>query len=373
MALQEKLDYFLDNQKCSIGYPMNFSYDYTPLVKEYLNLFACKFNNIGPVDKPSVYTSHTKDFDKKVIDFLASLWKFDLEHVWGYITANGTEGNTQALYIARQLYPTGILYFSTETHYSIRKIAKLLCMTTVEIPSSEKGEMDYIAFEKGLLENLDKPVIVCANIGTTMKGAIDDTREIYRIIRKHHKHNDYFLHADGALSGFLLPFFEKDLFFKRYIHSIAISCHKFLGIPFPCGVILLDTKHCARMKQTIDNSAYVEYIDCNDCTISGSRSGHASIFINYAFETFGLKRFEADTAQCIENANYLVEKLNDIESVEMNAWRNNNSIIVILTRPKEEVVKKWQLACEKGVSHVVVMPHVTKKLIDEFVSDVTTG
>lgn len=360
------LSNLLDRQALSLGYPGNTAYDYSPLLEKLPDLFKCKFNNIGPVDKPSLYGVHTKDVEKKVLGFFADLWKFDKNNVWGYVTANGTEGNLQALYVARELFPNAWLYFSKDSHYSIKKIAKMLKLPYEEVASKHNGEMDTEDFEKNLSQHLDSPVIICANIGTTMKGAIDNTREIYRVVRKFHKHKEYFMHADGALMGFLLPLFQKDILFKRYIHSITISGHKFLGVPFPCGIFLLDTMGDLPIKE----ANFVEYIDCSDCTISGSRSGHAALFMEYMINLKGRSGFEADAAVCIENAEYLVHKLNDLN---YDAWRNSNSVTVVFKKPKDDIVKKYQLASEGDTSHVIVLVHVTKELIDRFILDLEGG
>lgn len=43
---------------------------------------------------------------------------------WGYVTTCGTEGNLHAMLLARECHPEGIIYTSTETHYSIFKAAR---------------------------------------------------------------------------------------------------------------------------------------------------------------------------------------------------------------------------------------------------------
>ena len=43
---------------------------------------------------------------------------------------------------------------------------------------------------------------------------------------------------------------------------------------------------------------------------------------------------------------------------------------MVLERPIDDAfVKKWQLACEEDIAHVVVMPNVTRSKIDLFVKD----
>lgn len=336
-----------------IGYPCNLAYDYTPL-KESLHFH---FNNVGSPYEPSLYRVHTKEQEQAVLEFFQDLWGFDKENVWGYVTSNGsTEGNLQAMFVAREVFPQGVLYTSADTHYSIPKIARILKIPLVTVRSQPNGEMDYAHFEECLLQNLDKPAIINANLGTTLKGATDNTREIYRILSSHDKQDDYFMHADGALMGFVLPFIEHDLFFKRCIHSISISGHKFLGVPFPCGVFMMER----RFVELIDKR--VEIIANSDCTIAGSRNGHSPLFLDYIIKTKGREGFKNDIMECIDNAEYLSSKL-------PGAWRNQNSLTVVFKRPHEEVVRKWQLASARGLSHAVVLPHVNKTKINRFLGD----
>jgi histidine decarboxylase len=232
----------------------------------------------------------------------------------------------------------------------------------VKVKTHDNGEMNYEDFEQKLTQNMDKPVIINANLGTTMKGATDNTREIYRIICKHNKQSSYFMHADGALMGFVLPFIERDVFFKKCIHSISISSHKFLGVPFPCGVFMME-------KRFLDyiNKNHIEYIDNNDCTIAGSRNGHSALFMDYIINQKGKDGFKDDIMGCIKRAEELINKLNDLG---MNAWRNQNSITVVFDRPTDAIIKKWQLASQGKHSHAVVLPHVSQEYIERFVNDI---
>lgn len=47
---------------------------------------------------------------------------------------------------------------------------------------------------------------------------------------------------------------------------------------------------------------------------------------------------------------------------------NKLSNTVVFERPTEEAfIRKWQLACEGSVAHVVVMPNITIDKLEEFV------
>lgn len=353
-AINKKITEIQDSLKTFIGYPCGSSYDYS----EIAQICATHINNVGSPEISGTYRANSKDIELQVIQWFADLW--NVKDVWGYTTNGGTEANLQGLYVGRESAKgrKHIFLTSADSHYSIYKIAKILCLNMIIVHSQDNGEIDYHDFESKLLENPDVYVIVNANLGTTMKGAIDNTRDIYRILKKYKR--DSYLHVDGALSGFYLPLVEKDLFFKSHIQSMSISGHKFLGTPFPSGIFMME-KH---LLQSISNN--IEYIGSVDAMITGSRSGHTPLFMKYIIDKIGLEGFKKDIDRCIELAEYAVDKIE-------GAWRNQNSITVVIPRPNEDICKQWQLASEGNISHLVIMPHVTKQKIDLFISDLVAS
>ena len=69
----------------------------------------------------------------------------------------------------------------------------------------------------------------------------------------------------------------------------------------------------------------------------------------------------------METACYLRDKLTQ---AGITCRLNNLSSTVVLERPKDDsFIKRWQLACEEDIAHVVVMPNVTPGKIDMFVKE----
>ena len=69
----------------------------------------------------------------------------------------------------------------------------------------------------------------------------------------------------------------------------------------------------------------------------------------------------------METARYLRQKLTD---AGFSCRVNDLSATVVLERPMDDkLVKRWQLACEEDIAHVVVMPNVTRYKIDKFVEE----
>jgi len=110
----------------------------------------------------------------------------------------------------------------------------------------------------------------------------------------------------------------------------------------------------------------VEYISSLDATIMGSRNGHAPLFLNSCIKKKGMNGFREDIYQCLYRAHWFT---NLMTSKGVKAWINHYSITVIFPRPSDSLIKKWAIATENEISHVIVMPHVSKKLLYEFLEE----
>ncbi|SHM72078.1 PLP-dependent aminotransferase family protein [Chryseobacterium polytrichastri] len=102
-----------------LGYPCTIDFDYSLLSK----FLKYPVNNVGDAYySGGTYQINTHTFEREVNDFFAQMFNAPSEDYWGYITNGSTEGNLYGLYLARQLYPLGIVNFSEDSHYSIQKI-----------------------------------------------------------------------------------------------------------------------------------------------------------------------------------------------------------------------------------------------------------
>lgn len=359
--LKSLLQHFDAASQTAVGYPVNLDYDYSDLLP-FLQYSA---NNVGDPFHDSNYASNTHEMERDVIGTFADMMRLPREDAWGYVTSGGTEGNMYGLYMGRETYPDGVVYFSQDTHYSVVKILRLLKARNIMIKSQPNGEIDYDDLYETIRINRDVPVIFMANIGTTMKGAIDDVDKVRDMLDDLAVSNSY-IHADAALSGMILPFVDEPqpYGFDRGFDSVAISGHKMIGSPLPCGVALTRKEYVSRIARSI------EYVGVLDTTLTGSRSAFAPLMIWYALERHGLEGFKDIVARCLSNAEYAVERFNE---VGIPAWRNRNSVTVVFPRPSAEVIRKWQLAPYEDIAHTIVMPHVTRESIDALVDEVLNG
>jgi histidine decarboxylase len=356
---KEELANFCDKIKCRsanyIGYPAGIDYDY----RELYALLDYNLNNVGDPFMES-YDMHSKSFEREVIQFFAELFHAPKDNWWGYVTNGGSEGNLYALYLARELYANGMVYYSEATHYSVQKNIHLLGMKSIVVRSQESGEIDYEDLKEMIQMNRHLPVIILANIGTTMTEAKDDVTRIRKIL-KQYAIKSFYIHSDAALSGVYLGLTNNGHFnFEAGADSIAVSGHKFIGSPIPCGVVVVKKSYKNRIGRSIP------YIGSLDTTISGSRNGITPLFLWYAIKKIGKEGLTEKALACLELAAYTEKALNGIG---IKAWRNSHALTVVFPKPAIEICNKWQLATEHDLAHLICMPGITKSQIDAFVHD----
>ncbi|KAK7279850.1 hypothetical protein RJT34_24909 [Clitoria ternatea] len=342
---------------CIAGYPINQNFNYDAL----LPLLHFHLNNAGDPFFGNSLSLSSIPFEVFVLDWFANLWDIEKTKYWGYVTTGGTEGNLHGLLVGREQFPDGILYTSQDSHYSIFKIARMYRMKCVKVNSLVSGEIDCVHLKTLLLAHKHNPAIINLNIGTTMKGGIDNLDLVIEVLKECDFTRDrFYIHCDGALSGMMLPFQNgaPKISFKKSIGSVTISGHKFLGCPIPCGVVITRLKYIKKLSRN------VEYIASRDITITGSRSGHSPIFLWYALKVKGLIGLQNEVHKCIMLAHYLKNRLRD---AGIAAMLNDFSNIVVFERPlDDDFALRWSLACKGNIAHVVVMQHVTIEMLDSF-------
>ena len=341
----------------SLGYPCNQAFDYT----ELFPFLGLSLNNLGDPYQSSSYRLNLLEYEREVIDTFADLTHLPRGEHWGYVTNGGTEGNMYGLYLARELHPQGMVYFSEHTHYSVAKILRLQNTPSIMIKAQPNGEMDYDDLRESIRINRHLPPIIFANIGTTMTGAIDDLDKIHTIldelaIREH------YIHVDAALHGLALAFLDNPppWDFSSGIDSLSISGHKWLGAPIPCGIALARSSHVKRIARA------VEYVGVNDTTITGSRSAFSPLMLWYGLAKYGESGLKEMIHNSINLADYAVAKM---QENGINAWRNNASPIVVFPVPTPEICKRWCLAIEGDIAHIVCLSHVNESIVDAFIQD----
>jgi histidine decarboxylase len=379
-----------------LGYPVNMN---TPseeffawraeLFKAGIDAFA--FNNVGNPFKASPIPHNTHDFERETIRKFGKLVAFPSDDTWGFLSHSGTDSNMHGMYIGRTILKgrTGRLpnaFFTREAHYSVQILRDLLGLGTVIVETLPDGGMDPDDLARKLAENVNDPALVIATVGTTFKGAIDKVDQIQEKLAGHAS----YLHVDAALFGGYLPFTPhatevsyrtSDVAGSGRYDSIAVSCHKFFGFPSPAGLFITKQSLYDEFNALFSQIHNPEYIHHVPGTITCSRDAVKPAEFYYFTTPSALVKQAEDAHLILENATYLLDQM-QTQFPELSATRANLlSNTVYFRNPGDAIVKKYSLATMhlnvddklENFAHVVVMPHVSRDVLTEFLTDLENG
>jgi glutamate/tyrosine decarboxylase-like PLP-dependent enzyme len=385
----EKLAAFKSNL---LGFPVNMN---TPseeffawrrrLNKSGVGEFA--YNNVGDPFRESPIPYNTHDLERAVALKFGQLYGFDPHNIWGFLSNSGTDSNMHGMYIGRtilaarnRIFPR--CYFTREAHYSIQILRDLLGLETVLVATTPDGAMDAEDLARKLAENAERPALVVATVGTTFKGAVDDVDCIQEALRGYSS----YLHVDAALFGGYLPHtaFSKAVLqqgpngpaSKRY-DSIAVSCHKFFGFPAPAGIFVTTRANFDEFHEYYSKVHGPEYIGHVPGTITCSRDSVKPAEFYYFTTASSLARQADDARLILGNAKYLFDQMRSRLPHLAPVRANELSNTIYFRRPDDAIKKKYSLAAmkitvngkEEDYAHVVVMPHASRKVLDNFLTD----
>lgn len=358
-----------------LGYPTNHK---SLLIGFYKWLYGSGINltmvnNAGdPFDGKIHGNPNTLPFEREVIEYFAPLYGFDLNDLWGIVTFSGTDGNNHGIYFGSKYLEkeTGkkpIIYVSDAAHYSSKRLADLQNLELVVVPADVHGSMIPEELNRRIVP--DRPALVVYALGTTFKGGIDNIAELNEVLDCH-KSLAVYRHIDAALFGGYLPHTKyRQILDRRINHydSIAVSGHKFFGMDEPAG-FFLTTKH-VRDNQ---NPYNISYLNASMPMINCSRSAISPLKLWWIINNTSPEKFAEYADTMLKTAAWLKEKL---DGIEWPAWLESMSNTVYFKRPSTEIVKKYDLAPDYDerlggdLSHIVVMQHVSKDVLQIFIDE----
>jgi histidine decarboxylase len=327
-----------------------------------------------------------------------------------------------------------VAFYSADTHYSFTKAVRVLGIETFtevgnrlyendcplgglwpeEVPSVEGDagpgsiDADKLCTLVDFFASHGHPVLVSLNVGTTFKGAYDPVADIepriVAIMKKRGlyervlhlpngtttKRHGFWIHVDGALGAAYLPYLRmakeaddprlEDMppipqfdFAIEHVFSIAMSGHKWIGAPWPCGIFM------TKVKYQLQPPDMPVYVGSPDTTFAGSRNGFSSVVFweHLARYTRAEQVNRVLTAQQL--AAYVEKELTSL-GVELNrdlhVARTPLALTVRFLKPVDPIVFRYSLSTEVyqsdpslAFAHLFVMPGVTKELIDRFIDD----
>jgi glutamate/tyrosine decarboxylase-like PLP-dependent enzyme len=238
----------------------------------------------------------TAQMEREAIAELATLAGYDPRTCLGHLTSSGTIANLEALWVARSLHPDRAIAFSSEAHYTHRRMCDVIGAHAVEIPADERGHLDLGALQEHLATGAIGTVVVTA--GTTGLGTIDPIDQVVPLARKHGCR----VHVDAAYGGFfrLLALSQapednaggngqslegslrdKDAAALRAIaacDSVVIDPHKHGLQPYGCGSVLFRDASVGRFYKHDSPYTYFTSSDLHlgEISLECSRAGAAA-------------------------------------------------------------------------------------------------
>lgn len=319
-------------------------------------------SNLG---NPGLYPG-TKKLEFEVIKMLGSL--LHGSQICGHILNGGTEANITALWIAKKITGKKEIIMPKSAHFSFLKACDLMSFKPVVVNLDENYRMDIDDAKRKFSDN------TCAVVGiagTTELGVIDPLQELSDICKE-----NYYLHVDAAFGGFVIPFLKElgydrpEFDFKlKGVCSIAVDPHKMGLATIPAGALLVrDEKYFEHITRE------TPYLIGKQTCLAGTRCS-AGVASTYAVMKYlGRNGYKKIVKNCMEATEYLCERVGEL-GMTLAIKPIMNIVGIKVTNP-ERIIKKlsrknWKISMAKEPEclRIVVMPHVTKKVINKFIPD----
>jgi tyrosine decarboxylase/aspartate 1-decarboxylase len=155
--------------------------------------------------------------------------------------------------------------------------------------------------------------------------------------------------------------------------SITIDPHKMGLAPIPAGGILFRNE---RLRKTVAwNVSYLAGGESEQATIVGTRSGASVIAVWALLKHFGKEGYKRIVRSCMRLTWKLameIQKINGLDITTepvMNIIGIKSEVFDIRRIAKELRLRKWAVSLFPNHIRIVVMPHVQKQHIEEFIED----
>lgn len=313
----------------------------------------------------------TKELERRVIERVGGLLHAPAT-MDGQMTSGGTESNLTALWIHTQLRNSKTVVVPEHAHFSFQKAASLMDLELEVLPC--RGHVADPTVLPGMLD--DDVACVVAVAGTTNTGRVDPVEAI----AKRCMEAEVPLHVDAAFGGFVLPFLHRlglsDTAFDFAIDgvsSISLDPHKMGMSVIPAGLLML--RH-GEWFERIAVTATCTHTR-RQLSLLGTRPGAAAAATYAVLHELGWDGYRDVVARCMETTNYAAGQLRDA-GFELVVEPELNVLAVRMAeagRVAERLAERgWMVGVNErdGALRLVLMPHVKKTLIDDFVSDLVS-
>jgi tyrosine decarboxylase/aspartate 1-decarboxylase len=319
-------------------------------------------SNLG---NPGLYPG-TARIERQVIGWVSGL--MNGRDLGGHVVGGGTEANITALWVARNATGRKEVVFPESAHFSFMKACDLLAMKPVVVGLNDDFTMDVDDARRKISR---RTAAVVGIAGTTEAGAVDDIPALAEAC------DGTPLHVDAAFGGFVIPFLRElgrsfpDFDFSvPGVSSLTVDPHKMGMATIPSGVLLF------RGRESLDGIAVdAPYLTLTKQTaLSGTRCSAAVASTYAAMRTLGRDGYVKIAKDCMANTSLLV-KLAQEEGFGLAIEPRMNIVNLDVARPerlKDEMDRLgWKVskASHPKSLRIVVMPHVTGRVIRAFVPE----
>ena len=286
----------------------------------------------------------------------------------GVVVSGGTEGNITAMWLAKEISKKNEIIIPKSAHFSFEKIASIMSMKLIPLDLTK----DFVVDINNLKKNINKNTAAVIGIaGSTELGTIDPIPELSDICYN----ENIFLHVDAAFGGYVIPFLKElgynvpEFDFKlKGVSSISIDSHKMGYSAIPLGLLTV------RDKNWFDRISVISHCINSQIQIGvlGTRSGGPVAAAYAVYKLLGRNGYKKLIESCMNLTHYTkkeIEKsgLKLIVEPEMN-------VLAIEINKLDEVYNKlsdlgWKVNKIDRISslRVVIMPHIKKETIDQFI------
>lgn len=308
-----------------------------------------------------------KEIELKYISFVSSLLNAPGSYT-GQIVSGGTEGNITAMWLAKQLSGKKEIIIPESAHFSFEKIESLMDMKVIPIKLTNEYYMDVNKVKKRIGKDTAAVVGVA---GSTELGTIDPIPELSEICRDH----DIFLHVDAAFGGFVIPFLKElgfdvpDFDFRlKGVSSVSIDAHKMGCSAIPLGTVIF------RDKKWVDEISVESHCVSGrkQTGILGTRSGGPVAAAYGVTRYLGMDGYKNLVKRCMNTTIYTAKRIREI-GLDLAVAPTMNVLGIKVGNPcliTDKLAEYgWRVNKMERISciRIVLMPHVTTEIIDEFI------
>lgn len=318
----------------------------------------------------------TQEIEREVIRICANeILRGGEEEMDGYIASGGTEANIQAMWIYRNYFQRALglqsnqiaILCSSDSHYSMDKGANVLGLNLYKIPiHPETRELEEQAVQATIQQAKKEGIeafIVIANMMTTMFGSVDSISTYTQAL--HAENMPFKLHVDGAYGGFYYPFSNQESqlnFIHPDVNSVTLDAHKMAQAPYGTGIFVI-RKNWMQYATTEEAS----YVEGEDCTLIGSRSGANAVAIWMILSKYGPHGWFEKVYVLQKRSEWISNQLNQRG---INHYRHpfSNIITIQAGQIPTEILHDFGLVPDNHHDpkwyKIVVMEHVTIEKVE---------